>query len=340
MKPRLRVTASGMCCAVGFSARAARAAIRARLNRFFESEFMDDKAEPVVVSRLPLGDFWGPRRMATLFEAAVADCLTQAPDFRPQTAALLLLVAEQGRPGYSPAWERACVTAYEKLTRAPLPVESRTLTLGRAGLVPALRHAQQLLMTGRLRHVLVVGVDSYLNAETIRHLLHKERLLTEEISDGFIPSEGAGAVLLERESPGQAGLHVLGVGTAEEKATFDNDEPMRALGLTSALREALAASGYKLNDLHFRMADMSGEPYFFREAAMADTRLLDHRKGRFPLLHLADCIGETGAAIGPLSLAYLADAMARGYVPGTRAVIHLANDGGTRAAAVVEHLSP
>lgn len=338
MSPRLRVVSSGMCCAVGFSARAARAAIRARLNRFKESEFIDEYAEPLVVSRLPIVNVWGRRRIAMMFEAALSDCVAGAGGFDPKAAALLLLVAEQGRPGYESTWERDCLAAYEKVTAMPLPGESRVLPLGRAGLAEALRQAHELLTRKHLCHVIVAGVDSYLNAETISHLLRRRRLLTEEVSDGFIPGEGAGALILELEAPGHEGLHVLGVGSAEELATIHNDEPVRALGLTRALREALAASGYTLNDLHFRMADVSGEPLSFREAAMANTRLLDHRSGHFPLLHLADCIGETGAAVGPLSLAYLTDAMARSYVPGTRAVLHLANDAGARAAVVVEHL--
>lgn len=340
MKPRLRIASSGMCCAVGFSARAARAAIRARLNRFMESEFIDEQAEPLIVSRLPLGDLWGPPRIAKMFEAALTDCLEGVSGFKPQTAELLLLVAEQGRPGYQAAWQRACVAAYEKVSGAPLRDRAQVLPLGRAGLAAALRQAHVLLMDGHASHVVVAGVDSYLNAQAITHLLRERRLLTDTVSEGFIPGEGAGALVVELAPEGQGGLQVLGVGAAEESATLYNDEPVRASGLTRALREALDVSGYPLNELHFRMADLSGEPLYFREAALANTRLLDHRGGRFPLLHIADCIGETGAAVGPLSLAYLTDAMARGYAPGTRAVLHLSNDGGTRAAVVVEHFSP
>ncbi|KFE67599.1 hypothetical protein [Hyalangium minutum] len=336
MRTQLRIAASGMCCAVGGFARAARAAIRAGLNRFEESEFVDARAEPLIVSRMPLENLWGPRRIATMFEAAVKDCISEAPAFSPKTTALLLLVAEQGRPGYQDSWAEACVAAYEKLTGMAPSTEVRTLALGRAGIVSALREAHSLLVHRYARQVLVVGVDSYLNAEAITHLLRKRRLMTEEVSEGFIPGEGAGALLLELPPREPVGLHVLGTGAAEETATLDNDEPVRALGLTRALREALAASGYHMNDLHFRITDLNGVPLAFREAALADTRLLDHRAGRFPLLHLADCIGETGAAVGPLSLAYLADAMARGYVPGTRAVLHCANDGPERAAVVAE----
>ncbi|WP_224368423.1 hypothetical protein [Hyalangium versicolor] len=338
MRTPLRIVSSGMCCAVGGSARAARAAIRAGLNRFVESEFIDALAEPLIVSRMPLDRIWGPRRIAMMFEAALTDCIAGTPDFNPRATALLVLVAESGRPGYYGTWERACLASYEKLAGASPPAEAQVLALGRAGIVSALRQAHELLSRRRARQVLIAGVDSYLNAETITHLLRRERLMTEEVSEGFIPGEGAGALLVELGSRRERGFHVLGTGEAEETATIDNDEPVRALGLSRALREALGASGYQLNELHFRMTDISGEPLSFQEAAMADTRLLDHRKGRFPLLHLADCIGETGAAIGPLSLAYLADAMARGYVPGTRAVLHCANDSGKRAAVVVEHL--
>lgn len=336
MTPRLRIASSGMCCPVGFSARAARAAIRGRLNRFEESEFIDKRSEPLVVSRLPLGDIWGPRRMAMMFESALRDCLAGAEEVKPESTAFCLLVAERGRVGYNEAWAKACLAVYDKCIGAPPPGASHTFTAGRAGLAMVLRHAHTLLREGQVRQVIVAGVDSYLNAHTIAHLLHKDRLLTGETSAGFIPGEGVGVLLLSLEAKTQGGLHVLGVGSAEEKATLDNDEPSRALGLTAALREALAASGCTMNDLDFRISDVSGTPLFFTEAATANTRLLDHRSRPFPLLHLADCIGETGAAIGPLSLAYLCDAMARGYAPGARAVLQLSNEEGARAAVVVE----
>ena len=70
--------------------------------------------------------------------------------------------------------------------------------------------------------------------------------------------------------------------------------------MVQAFRAALEDAGCTLGDLDFRITDVSGEQYMFKEAALAMTRLLRKRKEEFDIWHPADCIGETGAAIGPV----------------------------------------
>lgn len=330
----LRVLGTGMCCAVGWTAKAARAAIRAGLDRFGESEFHDARGEPVIVARLPIGDVWGARRLAMMFEAAVTEAASAVESLDPAKTALVLIVAEKGRPGYSDEWARDCFRACESRFARPFHPESRILPLGRAGIAHALRDARELLLTG-LKHVIIAGVDSYLNAHSMNHFLRRRRVLASDSDDGFIPGEGAGAFVLTTGTG--AGLHIRGLGIADEAATIDNDLPARASGLTTAMRAALGESGYGMSELDFRMADIAGESFFFREAGHAVTRAFDRPRPHFPLLHITDSVGETGAAIGPLSIAYLSDAMARGHVPGARALLHFQNDGSARAALVVEH---
>lgn len=340
MTVALRVAGSGMCCAVGFTARAARAAIRAGLDRFRESDFQDERGSPVVVASLPIGDVWGPRRLATMFESAFSQCIQGVDGFDPASTALLLLVPEAGRPGSYDSWGKACFKACEEKIGRALHPSSRLLPTGRAGVAPALQEARSLLAERQVRRVIVGGVDSYLNAQAINYFLRRERLLASGASDGFIPGEGAGAVLVElspREGPG---LLLLGAGVAVETATIDSDLPVRGSGLTTAIRGALTESGHRMSDLHFRVADVAGEPYYFKEAGLAITRAFDRRIETFPTVHITDSVGETGAAVGPLSIAYLADAMPRGHVPGTRALLHFAGDGGARAALVAEHIHP
>lgn len=338
MIPGLFVAGSGMCCSVGASAPASRAAIRAGLDSFEESEFDDDRGAPVIVARLPLGDVWGPRRLARMFEAALSECLRECQSVDPGDTVLLLVVAERGRPGYSEHWVASCFHACSAVSPKPFHAASCALPLGRAGLAFALAQAHALLSACTVRRVIVAGVDSYLNASTINHLVRDGRLLSRASSDGFIPGEGAGALVLELAAPGRVGLHVLGTGTSEVPDGRADPLPARATALTRAVRAALAASGTTMEDLDFRMTDVSGESARFREAALADTRLLNHRSRPFPILHLADVIGETGAAVGALSLAYLAGAMGRGHVPGTAALAHFSNDGAARAAVILKYV--
>ena len=87
-----------------------------------------------------------------------------------------------------------------------------------------------------------------------------------------------------------------------------------------------------LKDCDHRIADMNGEQYRFKEAALAITRLLRDRKVLFSLWHPADCIGEVGAATLPAMLAMLFIGAREGLPAGPMFLGHLGNDDDKRAA--------
>ena len=92
--------------------------------------------------------------------------------------------------------------------------------------------------------------------------------------------------------------------------------------------------------MDYRLSDLSGEHFYFKEAALALSRTLRRRKEEFEVWHPAECIGETGAAAGIAMLAVADAARQMGYAPGPRVLLHLANDDGQRAAAVVDGGAP
>jgi 3-oxoacyl-[acyl-carrier-protein] synthase-1 len=89
--------------------------------------------------------------------------------------------------------------------------------------------------------------------------------------------------------------------------------------------------------VHYRLTDLSGEQYGFKEAALALSRTLRQRKLRFDLHHPADCIGEVGAAIGPCILGVARAAAEKGYAPGPGILCHLGSDDGARAALILRY---
>jgi 3-oxoacyl-[acyl-carrier-protein] synthase-1 len=109
---------------------------------------------------------------------------------------------------------------------------------------------------------------------------------------------------------------------------------LRADGLVRAVRDALEEAGIELGDCDHRIADMNGEQYRFREAALVVTRLLRERKVLFSLWHPADCIGEVGAATLPAMVSILFAGAQKDYLPGPVFLGHLGNDDEKRAAFV------
>jgi 3-oxoacyl-[acyl-carrier-protein] synthase-1 len=201
----------------------------------------------------------------------------------------------------------------------------------------ALGHARQLIHEKKVPRVLVAATDSLLTWPTLSYYERAERLLTAKNSNGFMPGEGAGALLVEAPG-GVAELLCTGLGFGVEQAHIDSGEPLRAEGLTTAIKAALADAGCAMHDLEFRITDVSGEHYYFKEASLALSRTLRRRKEEFDIWHPAECVGESGALAG-IAIIGLADAACRKqYAPGGHILAHMANDAGQRAAATLQFL--
>lgn len=188
----------------------------------------------------------------------------------------------------------------------------------------------------------MLGVDSLLNAAAIHHFggdLHGRgrRLLGPSQPNGFIPGEAATAVLLDAPSGEHSGVEIRGHGLAEEPATIDTGEILRADGLIKAIRTASERGGVAAHETAWRVTSLSGEDYFFREAALAMTRAFEQTVADHPLWHPAGHIGEVGAAIGGAVVVQAHQAMRRGHAPGATALCHLSDDGPTRAAFLLHH---
>jgi 3-oxoacyl-[acyl-carrier-protein] synthase-1 len=209
---------------------------------------------------------------------------------------------------------------------------SCTIAVGRIGGFVGLHRARALLYEGKADAVLVAGVDSYVNWPALSHFENGYRLLTSKNSDGFLPGEAAAAVMVTRALPGTA-LRCDGLGFAEESATIDATLPLRADGLVEAIRAAARDADCRPQDFELRITGLSGEQYYFKEAALAATRLIREPMPEADLWHPADCVGEVGAAAGPLAVIIAATACAKGYAKATRILCHLSNDGAERSAA-------
>jgi len=333
----LRVRGGGICCAIGYNAAAADCALRAGVDHFQESEFVAGNGEPVRVARLPDSELWGLVRLAQWVRYAVGDAVAATPDFTLAETPVMLLTQETTRPHGDDTAQAEMRRIFQQALETRFHASSRHFPKGRAGLGEALEAARQLLNEGRTRQVLLIGADSYLNAATINHYLREERLLIPGNSDGFLPGEAAAALLLEKAAPHQPGLYITGIGRAHETGRPDGSEPSRALGLTEAMRAALAQAGATFDSLGFELSDLSGEAFFARESANAMTRIAAGSEHSLELLTTADCTGEIGAATGPLMLAWLARLLPRRDAPGRSGLLHLANDDGERCAIIAQY---
>lgn len=333
------ILGAGMVTAVGLDAPSSCAAIRCAIDNFQETRFMDSGGEWLLGACVPLEQPWrGREKLVHMASRAIAEALDALPGINPQHVPLLLGVAELERPGRLAGLDVSLIADIEQQLGVRFHAASNVIARGRVSGGVALLNARKL-MAGEHAHVLVAGVDSFLSAPVLAAYEQRERLLCSKNSNGFIPGEAGAAVLLGRPVAGDLPqLTCVGLGFGIERSTIDaEDIPLRADGLTQAVRSALQEAGCGLEAMDYRLTDISGEQYYFKEASLALSRNLRVRKAFFHLWHPADCIGETGAAIGPAMLAVALAASRKGYGDGPNIFCHLGNDAGERAVALLSY---
>lgn len=328
-----------MVTGVGGTAPATCAAIRCAIDHFVETRFVDLGGEWIVGSPVALDRPWrGLPKLVHMVVPAIRECLRDIAPEAVSAIPLLLCLAERTRPGRLEGLEDRLFGAVEVELGVRFHSHSRVIPAGRVGIGLAVDLARNLIHREGCRYCLVAGADSYLAGPTLEAYDVRDRILSARNSNGFVPGEGAAAVLLAVPAEvGSPELLCLGVGLGHEKASIESDLPLRADGMVDAIRKAMADSGATLADTDYRLTDLSCEQYGFREAVFAFNRVLRVRKEEHEIWHPADCIGEVGAAVGPTILGIALAAARKGYAPGPGVLCHFSNDDGKRAAMMLRY---
>jgi 3-oxoacyl-[acyl-carrier-protein] synthase-1 len=330
-----------MVTGVGLNAPAACAAIRCGIDNFQETRFMDSGGEWIIGSSVSMEKPWrGTEKLSKMLALALQECLSSDSTLSLEEIPIIFCLAEKERPGRLAELEERIFRETQEEIGVRFHEKSGLLSYGRVGLGIALKKAHGLLYGENIPRVIIAGVDSLLVGATLSAYEAQERLLTSQNSNGFIPGEAAAAVLIGPAlAIDEAQLLCLGVGSGVERAIEQSELPLRADGLVQAIRAALAQAGCSLGVMDFRITDVSGGQYSFKEARLALARILRERKEEFDMWHPADCVGEVGAAIGVVILAVCFTATRKGYAPGNNILCHLANEDGNRAAIILAYKS-
>lgn len=345
----LAIVAAGLCCSLGYRLDAAVSAIRANMDHFQESSFYSSAGVIVNAATLP-DDVVGYARLQRWAEFAVRDCASQLSNpaclLDAERTAVIMLAPDEDRPHANKKKYEELAHAVLKQLANELDYESDSsphvkkhrvvvIAEGRTGIAEGLLKSAGLFVGGEADHVLLIGVDSYLNAADINFYLEEERLMIKGNSNGFIPGEAAAALLLRSVQSTTSGIHIKGVGVGVEPGRCDGSVPSRGQGLSEALRAACTQAKVDPIDLDFRVSDQNGERFYSNDAANAVTRVMLGGP-KLTELTLADKIGEVGCASGPSMLAWLYRDMNNAtHSPGKIGIAHLSNDNGARCAVVI-----
>lgn len=333
------IAATSIICPVGLSPQAACAAMRAGIPAFKELPYCDNQGEPIFGAFVPgFNEFprQGPQ-LVDMLTQALSDLVKSNSTIDFRRMPLLVGLAEPDRPGADASLAGSIIAKLQDALGVQFhPQHSRTYASGHTACFEALANARELLQDSYVPACVVCSVDSFLNARTLLWLDRDFRLKTPANRDGVIPGEAAAAVLLQLTAPAKTAAEVAGLGFGDEQAHILSEEPLLGLGLTDALRTALAEASVGMHQIDCRISDVTGELYGFKELPLVEGRLTRVvRKQEQPLWHWAEMIGDTGAAAGVLQLIAAADAFQHGYAPGALTACMTSAVQGKRAATVL-----
>ena len=335
MTALLDILSVGMVTAVGLDAPSSCAAMRARLDGFQETRFSIGGDKWLVGAPVPLPRNWiGEKRLAHLAAGAIVEALQSVPKAAVGETALILCLAEETRQGRLANDGQSLLKRIGEIVEVSTHHRSRIIAHGRPSGIVALQQARKMLAEGEAEYVMIAGVDSYLSAATITQFVDDNRLLTADNPNGFIPGEAAAALLCGK--PGSGGLALHGIGLSRETAYIYNpaDLPLRGDGMTNAYRQALDQTRMEKNRLNFRIADLVGEQYWFKQSALAQMRVVRGHHEFQDIWSPGESLGNIGAAVVPVMIGMAFTAAHKGYAASNPVLIEASGDDGACGAAV------
>lgn len=345
------VAGLGAVTPVGRSAWAAAAAVRAGVSGFGPHGFMVDAAgKPMCVAAFPwleAGQDVASRIGESLVAAIREAALPLQAAMREEGVALSLLVnLPSPRPGLPD--DLGDIVREQLLGAFPHGIERIGIAaLGHAGGMVALRSASEHLRSSPGAACIVAGADSYIDPDALEWIEDNEQLHgagDENNPQGFVPGEGAGAMLLvSADAAARLGLRPLGridgQGLGREAHLIGSGSVCIGEGLTAALRGALQGLPLheRLTDVY---GDLNGEPYRADEFAFAALRTRERFVAASDFVAPADCWGDVGAASAVLLVMLACIAGLKGYANGPSALVWASSLEGERGAVVLRTAAP
>jgi 3-oxoacyl-[acyl-carrier-protein] synthase-1 len=334
-------------CAIGSGTPQVWASARAGIARIGSSHVMDRRFEPIQMGLVPEGalsplapkldEMPLPARARRMLRLAAPSFKAVATDLPGPVVVFL------GLPELSPdeaPWLKH-VPAYLELMTDVLVDRERSVVVpgGRAAALIALERALAALESGVANHVVIGGVDTYLDLRLLATLDDEQRILGRTVMDGFIPGEGAGFYVLsgaqQRGKENVPAVVVHGAASTRDPGHRYGDAPAKGEGLAMALdqlRQRMQPP--PPGPIATTFAGFNGENFDAKLWGVARLRHNDLFSAGALIEHPADKYGDAGAATGAILVALAAQALSTGARPGP-ALVWAASDRELRGCAVV-----
>lgn len=337
------IVGTGACTAVGLTAPATAAAVRAGVDGFEEHPFMiNQEGDPYILAMVPSIDLatMGFERYTALAIPAVEEALLPLQQLSPEKFAVDVTIGlPEQRPGLPDDLQRTLGGALKSLSSEHYAINDVRVALrGHAAGLMAIESASKQLIAGSSIFCLAGGLDSYIAPDTLDWIEGNEQLHTPNNAWGFIPGEASAFCLLcTMETANRFGLPIkaklLSIGTKQEENKIKTETICIGKGLTAAVDSVVQAlpQETKINQTY---CDQNGEAYRADEFGFMLTRFAENFDDPSEYAAPADCWGDVGAASGPLFINQLCAAAEKGYSLGSVTLLWTSSEGGDRSAAI------
>ena len=344
------VVALGAHTAVGRTAAASSAAVRARICRYRQHTYMTSAdGEPVSVAAAPWLEPDVPlgQRIQALCSGAAREAVQPLLGFLPHLRGYVprlgvVVATSDDRPGLPRNFALGLKGALEEVLGQHLPgTQVEVCSSGQAAGVVAMMRGFQALSAGAPgspEFYLVGGADSHLGPESLLQLEKRRQLHGEDNPWGFIPGEAAGFCLLASKVAAQHYglrplLELVSVAVSREPNTLGGQGVCIGAGLSRAVAEVLQACPVPAVDVI--LSDQNGETYRADEFGFTLARYARRFAAPPDFRTPATCWGDVGAASVPLFAGLVAASGQRGYAFGDYGLVLASSESDQRGAVLV-----
>ena len=350
---KFNIRSLGMVTPVGHNAKQSCTSIRAGISRFSESEFrIPDQKDHMfsVQCAAATGITDGHRRFLRIFRMAMMafeEVILQSKmtEAEIRRSGLYLCLAEDDRPGMDNRAEQHLVKRMsEVLGLEDFSARSKVINKGHASVFFAIQEAIKDLEQNKYQFAIIGGVDTYLDELTLIWLQDFNFLKTDTHNDGFIPGEAAAFFVLERQRVAIGRKYtpiakIEGGATSNEENSIYDEKPCKGEGLNQSINKTFLSLEDGGVQTGLVICDLNGQRYRAMEWGLATSRAFRESVLPFEVWHPADCIGNTGAAAGPINICHGAMALSCGYAVSPNILVWGSSDDGERGSVYLRSIS-
>lgn len=218
-----------------------------------------------------------------------------------------------------------------------------------------LKKATDFITEGKAQHCLLLIADSLLDEFALEQQLENNQLKTNDNPVGYIPGEGAAAILVSAATADKSKLLTIDVATdlttdIVELPNINMNDDSHSTNDTAAVNHTAnkAKFGARLSDLVRKQVPPSEQPHWFPQIYSdmngTEARAIEYGtlqvklKQYYPKAHFlpeqipALTFGETGVLSGALALSMILASRERGYMAHKEHLIFLSENNGKRAS--------